>query len=447
MAICPKCGANAGFAKVCPACGEPMVKQAIQSAASDIERLKDVTSDFSKKPACSDEELKALAVRIMTNASVGEKAQYEGRIKAYLDNYKNGGSSIVNAPLKSEYARSGEAATQGGAVAASSKPSRSRGFGGMNKKPIIIAVAAVLGVGVLVGGTIGIVSAIKNSNDKSNQSNSTYVYLYYNYPNSYSSNYIYKEFKLNEYNGISSYEIPSYEGYTFKGFYSSSYGGSQFINEYGEGTREWYGSYEYLYAHWEENATNTVFYGKKLSGTTYGPAALTTSSSVSLSLSSDGSYTGQGLNGRSSGSYSTSSSSDYYISYGAKDLYLDYSPAFMTSDENFVWMPYNKSNTSFGNSTYIMVNEALNSAYSIKYLRYGNLSSSWYNPEYLDTGCDVILVEYKAKSYSSAKYYLFANNKIYEEVTWYSSSTYEFSNLSRSSSIEIYVSGDLLLEK
>ena len=164
MAICPKCGANAGFAKVCPACGEPMV-QPTQSAASDIERLKDVTSDFSKKPACSDEELKALAVRIMTNASVGEKAQYEFRIKAYLDNYKNGGSSVVNAPVKSVYARSGEAATQGGAVAASSKPSRSRGFGGMNKKPIIIAVAAVLGVGVLVGGTIGIVSAIKNSND------------------------------------------------------------------------------------------------------------------------------------------------------------------------------------------------------------------------------------------------------------------------------------------
>ena len=104
MKRCPNCGSFVS-GDVCPACGTVIPKEtenkpntstsSTSSKGSPIEQLKKYTSDFTKKPSCSDSEFKNLVVDTMVNSSSSEKNIYEDRIKAYSNNYLNGGTGVV----------------------------------------------------------------------------------------------------------------------------------------------------------------------------------------------------------------------------------------------------------------------------------------------------------------------------------------------------------------
>lgn len=272
MALCPNCGANVGFSKVCPHCGTVVVSNAPKQT-SNIDQIKEVTKDFTQKPTCSDAEFKEMVVKFLANASASEKSLYEARIKAYSQNYKDGGTGIVNNPVKSEYARSGGEASNfssGGttvaAPVASSGGGRSGRGGGSNKKTLVIVACALLGAAVVIGCAVGIPLGVRAAKQKKAAERTTSITLYANYPDGNARYITTIQREYGEYKSLYSYEIPNDQpGYQFVGYfdtqqYSNPSDGTCYFSRYGSAERSWdyYGGSVSLYGHWE--AQNIMIY-------------------------------------------------------------------------------------------------------------------------------------------------------------------------------------------
>ena len=269
MAICPNCGANVGFSKVCPHCGTPIGAKAPEQT-SNIEQIKQTTNNFSQKPTCGDTEFKEMVVKFLANASESEKNTYSTRVKAYSTNYKNGGTGIINNPVKSEYARSGGEAsdftTGGTTVAAATTSSKApKPKKPLNKKTLVIVMASILGVALVVGCAVGIPLGVRAVQQRRQNARTSHITLYANYPSDYSS-YSYSTYEITRQYGdkysISGADIPSdIPGYKFIGYFDDSYysannlySGYCYFDEDGYPVQSWDkdGGYYSLYAHWEK---------------------------------------------------------------------------------------------------------------------------------------------------------------------------------------------------
>ena len=274
MAICPNCGANVGFAKVCPHCGTVVVSNAPKQT-SNIEQIKQTTNNFTQKPTCTEAEFKEMVVKFFANASEAEKNTYGARVRAYSENYRAGGTGIVNNPVKTEYARSGGDASNfssgGTAVAApvaSSRGGRGGRSGGPNKRTIVILACALLGAAVVIGCAVGIPLAVRASKQRKQAVMTSKITLqvdYYDSYHGYSTSYIACTItrENGEYSAIPSYCLPNpRQGFNFVGYYDSpdGTGGTRYFDNYGYATRSWdyYGGNQILYAHWEAS-TITIY--------------------------------------------------------------------------------------------------------------------------------------------------------------------------------------------
>ncbi len=537
MGYCPKCGASIGIETICPYCGERLQPEI--SSNKELERLREVTNDFRSRPTCPDHELKELIVTFLATASLKEKGIYENRIKAYFDNYLNGGNGIVSIVDSSSYSVSGP--TSGGSIAtaagaAAGAATASAASGGSSKGPrkklskkglilLLVGVGALVVGGTVTGIVVGTSGSSKNAANNGGTCSSTRVYLYsegtyyssftvyygaympsvsipsrYNYDyygqykfdgyysglngggtkyfdqdgncvrswdqcvtsaslyanwkegyqisfnmNGGSSSYSYTKYGFyGDYpSNIDYYDLPTRYGYTFSGFYDSMYGGTQYYNSSGYAVKKWDKYYSAtLYAHWTSSSSTSQypytsstspsqsdisasFYGYNLYSDYYGSISPSNFSNY-INLNSSGTYSS---NFKSSGTYSSRSGGGYTLSNGSM-LIVD-------SNQYAAWTPYSTSNTYMGTDTYIMFKESIiNSASTIRYVRYGSSTGQWSYTNGFSSNSDVILVYVQGASYGYT-YYLFANNTIYSGVTWTSSSTSNFSNLTNNTSITI----------
>lgn len=259
MGYCPKCGANLRIETICPYCGERLRPEL--SDNKELERLRDVTNDFRSRPTCQDHELKELIVAFLASASLQEKGIYENRIKAYLDNYLNGGEGIVNiidysaSPSVYDGAVSGTGAAgaaSGGSVATtggSPNGRRPRKQLSMKARIIIASTAVVVAVAAVLVPVLAS-SSKNNSDDKYGSCYSTYVTLS-------SEGYSYGHFYAYYGSYMSNVSVPtrSYNQgqYKFGGYYSRSNGmGTKYFDKNGYCVQSWNSceSDVTLYAYW-----------------------------------------------------------------------------------------------------------------------------------------------------------------------------------------------------
>ena len=279
MAICPKCGASIGVVKVCPYCGEALGAKANKvqvEGASKIDQIKEVTNDFKERPTCSDDEFKSLVVSFLSTASLAEKGIYESRIKAYLDNYLNGGNGIVNNPVPVEYAHSGAAATEQGAIAEAALEAAARVVEPPKpkvkkprkkiKKKVLIPLLIVGGL-VLVGGGTGAVIGIRNAIVAANNTETHITFDQGIGSGGTTSTTVYYDSYLRNIG------IPSKYRYIFNGYYTGKNGsGTQIYDADGRGTSYW-NRRDFnitLYAYWTESYGSVVYFDND--GGTGGPS-------------------------------------------------------------------------------------------------------------------------------------------------------------------------------
>ncbi len=313
MAFCPNCGSVLSKDGVCSACG---FKQA--GKAEDVSKLlqagkyaeaqlivnevlaKDpnngkacldsvriMTKNFSEKPvdvnACLD-----MAVTGLTYASDKDKANVEFKLRAYFENLHLGGRGVENVfDLKSSVsgnvavhgagaaagaagAAAGGAASAGAAGAAASKgakapkAAKARKPLTKGKKIAIIAIAGVVVVGSVVGIIVGTTSGNKGGgggSDGPSPQQVTSTYVTFDKQGGYGGDsYVTNNFNSYYY----SISVPSKSGYTFKGYYTQSYGnGYQYYDQYGGPSNyQWDISYSSvtLYAYWEAQSSSTYTY-------------------------------------------------------------------------------------------------------------------------------------------------------------------------------------------
>lgn len=325
--ICPNCGKDMGTALVCPACGTRINNPSAQGSSSpQIEKLIEVTSNFSKKPTCSESEFKKLVIAALVECPAVEKSQYEQRIKAYTDNFLKGGNGVVQeAPVAGGYlnAEPGSAGAPA-PMAPTSSPKKP-----VNKKAIIITACIVGGL-ALIGGTVGIIVGVtksRNSNSGYSYNNNSETYITFDKDGGYGgTSSMYATYGYYP----SSISVPSKDGYTFKGYYSSYYGnGTQYFDQWGYSTRSWNvtSSYYTLYAYWEvDNSGTYVTFDKG-----YGSGG-TSSTTLSYGQTSD-SITKPTRSGYVFMGYYTSTSgsgTQYYDAGGNLVREWDYSNTSMT---------------------------------------------------------------------------------------------------------------------
>lgn len=263
--ICPNCGKEMGTALVCPACGTRINNPDKGSNSPQIEKLIEVTSNFSKKPTCSESEFKKLVLAAMVECSAVEKSQYEQRIKAYTLNFLKGGNGIVQeAPVAGGYLNAEPGSASAPApMAPTSSPNPKKPI---NKKAIIIAACIVGGL-ALIGGTVGIIVGVTNSRNKnSGYSYDDKTYVTFEKEGGYGgTSSIYISYGYYP----SSIDVPYKDGYKFGGYYTNSDGfGTQYFDENGVATRTWYisSSYYTLYAYWQNGSSNTYITFDKYGG-------------------------------------------------------------------------------------------------------------------------------------------------------------------------------------
>lgn len=310
MAFCPNCGSVLSKDGVCSACG---FKQA--GKAEDVSKLlqagkyaeaqlivnevlaKDpnngkacldsvriMTKNFSERPvdvnACLD-----MAVTGLTYASDKDKANVEFKLRAYFENLHLGGRGVENVfDLKSSVsgnvavhgagaavgAAAGGAASAGAASAAASKGAKAPKAARVRKpltkgkKIALLVIAGVAVVGSVVGIIVGTTSGNKGGgggNDGPSPQQETSTYVTFDKQGGYGGDsYVTNNFNSYYY----SISVPSKSGYTFKGYYTQSYGsGYQYYDQYGEPSKyQWDISYSSvtLYAYWEAQSSSTYTY-------------------------------------------------------------------------------------------------------------------------------------------------------------------------------------------
>ena len=292
MAKCPNCGANVGFSKVCPYCGTEIVSSNAPKQTSNIEQIKEVTKNFTEKPTCSEAEFQEMVVKFLANASEKEKNIYGARVNAYSENYRSGGTGIVNNPVKSEYARSGgeasnfESSGTTAAIAASPSngPKKAK-----NKKTLVIVMASILGLAVVIGCAVGIPAAVRAANrkssnntesiDKKNQQVKQYsdVTLYYCYPNGDPSDCAYISIEYGTYTYLPTEDVPTESAtLAFLGYYDSPSGGICYFDTYGNPAKRWdcLGPVS-LYGHWQSISVNISLYSFEFSENSWGSVVAT----------------------------------------------------------------------------------------------------------------------------------------------------------------------------
>ena len=251
MAICPNCGANIGFSKKCPHCGTTLSGSNESKQTSNIEQIKELTQNFTQKPSCSDSEFQEMVVKFLANASETEKNMYGVRVKAYSENYRIGGTGIINNPVKSEYARSGseasfagsgeavKAATSYGATKGSKSPKTPKSHKPVNKKIFIISTCALLGVGVVVGGVFGVKAIINTVTSKKNSANRSRITLYAEYPGEdYTTKIATIFLSYGEYTNLTKDLMPNkVSGYDFIGYYDDY--NTHYFDELGYAVTSW----------------------------------------------------------------------------------------------------------------------------------------------------------------------------------------------------------------
>ena len=351
MAVCPNCGANVGFAKVCPHCGSTLGTN-VSEQTSTIEQIKETTSNFSQKPTCSDSEFQEMVVKFLANGSAGEKNIYEARVKAYCANYRNGGTGIVNNPIKSEYVRSGEEATTlvssdspVAAAAVASSKAKSKPF---SSKKLAVITCAILGAVLVIGCAVGIPVGVHAAKEKKTSD----VTLYANYPEGGSSTYYVVE-HLRIMNGeaksLANYQLPpGRTGYTFEGYYNDPYYGDRYFDQYGRATKDWdYSRGDIsLYAHWDLITVN-IRLDNSINGSSTNIVAIPNQSMPTLNEVP--SYSGYVFTG-----YYDLNGVKYYDNYGesAHICDLENNAILVTRWERAVYLDDNGGN---GGLTYVTV--------------------------------------------------------------------------------------------